>query len=213
MHFLDLYNLFGLNQTIFYDINHIQFSWWDHLMLVGTALGNFANLPWVLLLLCCGKAVYNLVHEQPVLARFSLQSRLVQLLITLVVAYCGAAVLVTALKLIFNMPRPYMILPTGSVHVLAMPESKYSFPSGHSTFAMLLTTVFWPYCQRSLRAGLICFAVWVGISRICVGVHFPVDVMAGYLCGWISGFVGRKICQQYLFARWPRWFAEPSPHE
>lgn len=207
MHFVDFYNWFGLNQALFFDINRIQFPLWDNIMLTGTKLGNFSNLPWVLLLLCCGKAISNLMHEQPIYARFTLQSRLIQLVITLVIAYCGAAVLVTALKLMFNMPRPYMILPPGSVHVLATPESKYSFPSGHSTFAILLATVFWPYCQRALRTGLVIFALWVGLSRICVGVHFPVDVLAGYICGFVSGMVGRWLCQRHVFARWPRWFA------
>jgi membrane-associated phospholipid phosphatase len=33
------------------------------------------------------------------------------------------------------------------------------------------------------------FAMWVGISRVSVGAHFPVDVVVGYLCGGLSGWV------------------------
>ncbi len=35
-------------------------------------------------------------------------------------------------------------------------------------------------------------ALWVGISRINVGAHFPADVLAGYLCGMASGLLANK---------------------
>jgi membrane-associated phospholipid phosphatase len=77
----------------------------------------------------------------------------------------------------------------GTVHVLAQRELNHSFPSGHAAFAMLIVSVFWPYCRYRWRALLVLFAIWVGISRVSVGAHFPIDVIAGYLCGGVSGWV------------------------
>ncbi|MCI1987182.1 MAG: phosphatase PAP2 family protein [Lactobacillus sp.] len=66
----------------------------------------------------------------------------------------------------------------------------YSFPSGHSSGAMLLygslillTTLWqWPsktrWCVR-LLAGIMILTI--GYSRIYVQVHYPTDVLAGYL--------------------------------
>ena len=60
-----------------------------------------------------------------------------------------------------------------------------SFPSGHSTnVAIAFGTIACKVRKRwvSVVCGIIIFLV--GFSRVAVGVHYPTDV----LCGWISGF-------------------------
>jgi hypothetical protein len=74
-------------------------------------------------------------------------------------------------------------------------KEPYSLPSGHSGFAMLVAWVFWPYCLRRWRFVLALCVVWVGISRISVGAHFPADVLAGYLCGGLSAWLATGVCQ------------------
>lgn len=60
----------------------------------------------------------------------------------------------------------------------------YSFPSGHSTQSMsvfvMLARLF---RNRWTRLAAIVLPLMVGISRFCLGVHFPTDV----LCGWAMG--------------------------
>jgi membrane-associated phospholipid phosphatase len=62
-----------------------------------------------------------------------------------------------------------------------VPEFHHSLPSGHASFAMLLTASLWPVLNRSWRVAGVVFVLWVGISRISLGAHFPADVIAGFL--------------------------------
>jgi membrane-associated phospholipid phosphatase len=87
-------------------------------------------------------------------------------------------------KLIFHRARP---LDVGFYE-----ETNFSFPSGHSTTAMVLfgmLTYFLmrnsPHRRQRLRyflTGLV-IVLLVGFSRIYLGVHFLSDVLGGYLLG------------------------------
>jgi hypothetical protein len=86
-----------------------------------------------------------------------------------------------ALKLAFHGPRPYWYSP--SVHGLAT-ETSFGVPSNHAQTA----TVIWGILAAALRkwwgwlvAVLLIFLI--GLSRMYLGVHFPHDVMAGWLIG------------------------------
>lgn len=62
----------------------------------------------------------------------------------------------------------------------------YSFPSGHSTVSM---TIFGSIAYYLKNKFLVILAVLmpllVGISRFCLGAHYPTDV----LCGWTIGLI------------------------
>lgn len=73
-----------------------------------------------------------------------------------------------------------------------MPEHSFSFPSAHAMGAMALACVLialaWPGRWRwPVTAAALLFAVLVGLSRIYLGVHWPSDVLAGWLGGmcWV----------------------------
>lgn len=66
-----------------------------------------------------------------------------------------------------------------------VPHDKFSFPSGHTSAAVLmavLVSFVWP----SLSVILIIWAAGVGISRVMLGVHFPTDILAGACLGIAS---------------------------
>ena len=74
----------------------------------------------------------------------------------------------------------------------------YSFPSGHSTNSIILYGLIGKNMKKPfLRAVAFAIPLFVGISRICLGVHYPTDVVAGWVLGGISmlavSFLQRKI--------------------
>ncbi|SFE31940.1 phosphatase PAP2 family protein [Alteribacillus iranensis] len=76
--------------------------------------------------------------------------------------------------------------------------SGYSFPSGHAMNAMLLYGVLmilflhFSSANTLLQVAVVLISVFlivaIGISRIFLGVHYPSDVTAGFLCGgaWLG---------------------------
>jgi membrane-associated phospholipid phosphatase len=105
------------------------------------------------------------------------------------VAMGGALVLDLAMKFGFHRPRPQPFFGT-------MPHT-YSFPSGHALFALCFFGVLAGLLagridSRALQAALWTAAVVligaIGLSRIYLGVHYPSDVVAGYLTAavWVS---------------------------
>ncbi|MBQ6425567.1 MAG: phosphatase PAP2 family protein [Clostridia bacterium] len=64
----------------------------------------------------------------------------------------------------------------------------WSFPSGHSTNSAAVYSTL-PFCRRrsfALRIIGIVIPLLVGVSRFCLGVHYPTDVLAGWLLGILT---------------------------
>jgi undecaprenyl-diphosphatase len=100
-------------------------------------------------------------------------------------AWCIA----TLVKIIIQAPRPFLVF--GDIVPLLQPTD-YSFPSGHSTFFMALAVAVF-LCHKKAGYYFIFFALLIGISRIIVGVHFPIDILVGFILGTIIAYLVRVI--------------------
>lgn len=99
-----------------------------------------------------------------------------------------AWMLVQILKFLFSLSRPVEAL--ASITPL-ITKSDYSFPSGHATFFMALAVSIFFFHKK---AGYIFmfFAFLIGIARIATGVHFPVDILGGFILGAVVAYFVRK---------------------
>ncbi|GBE15964.1 putative undecaprenyl-diphosphatase YbjG [bacterium BMS3Abin14] len=94
--------------------------------------------------------------------------------------------IITALaKDLLAMPRPATVFPD-LVHVLGPVLHSKSMPSGHTTAAFALAFSLRKAVPRGWYAGALVSAAAVAVSRVYVGAHFPVDVMAGAFVGWLG---------------------------
>ncbi len=91
-------------------------------------------------------------------------------------------IIVAVTKLLVAFPRPFQTLK--NLHVLISLPHSYSFPSGHAAITMALATSVYFYRKR-LGGLLFAFAFVVGMARIYVGVHYPLDVGVGFLIGYL----------------------------
>ena len=86
------------------------------------------------------------------------------------------------LKVAFHGPRPYWY--DARVHLLTSAESSFGMPSGHAQHSM----VAWGTIARYVRTWwgwvlAIALSLLIGFSRVYLGVHFPTDVVVGWLIG------------------------------
>lgn len=179
-----LYDWGGLNISLFHFINNFHTDYWDNLMLAGTALADHKLFPLYLAILC---SVMIMASTRKPDTTHALQRAKLWLntLAVLSIAYVLDGYLLGILKPLLDFPRPPLALAYASVHIIGEPEFHHSLPSGHSSFAMLIVASVWPLLMRGFRVLGVSFVIWVGISRISMGAHFPADVMAG----WISSLL------------------------
>lgn len=76
-------------------------------------------------------------------------------------------------------PRPFV---TENITPLVPHAADNGFPSDHTLLIVAVAAVLWFFSRRAaLLFGLL--ALFVGISRVYVGVHHPVDILGSFLVG------------------------------
>jgi membrane-associated phospholipid phosphatase len=128
-----------------------------------------------------------------------LVARRADLVWAMLLGACVVTVLVHLGKEFIPSPRPAAVLPLEGLQLIGYVAKSSSFPSGHTAAAFTLAgcLVLLP-AMRGWRLAALVVASLVGVSRVVVGIHWPLDVFAGALTGWLGAGVGG-----YLAARLP----------
>jgi undecaprenyl-diphosphatase len=126
----------------------------------------------------------------------------------LVAVAVGSELLSVLVKNTVQRARP----PSDGVLALA---HGYSFPSGHTqastvTYVAVVLVVGWqllrpgPVARRTSAVLVVALVGAVGLSRIMLGVHWPTDVLGGWLLGsaWVTG--ATYVLIRYVPPRLPR---------
>ncbi len=152
---------------------HAQ-PWLDRLMSLITHGGDW----WVLLLVTLAGAAFLRFHYQ--------RKREAAWLL---LAFIFSRMLDPLLKLVFQRGRPQLW------EIIARPAS-YSFPSGHALsstivygLAAYLLARLNPQRRWSYWLGAAVWVFLIGFSRLYLGVHWPSDVLAGFVLGFALVYV------------------------
>ena len=112
------------------------------------------------------------------------------------------------LKRVVQRPRPFVAIPDALSPIVAEP-STYSFPSGDTALAFGAAVAF-GRCFPRFRPFALLLAFAVGLSRVFVGVHYPLDAVGGAIVGIGCGLWAPPIVA-WVMRRYP-WRAFVVPH-
>ena len=156
-------------------------EWYDHVA------ANIKNKPFLLSLLRTFNRFMTVVMPMiylTLLATTYLQQEFGKQVLMYVFVPATGFVILSFLRKKINSPRPYEVWEI--VPLLDRDSSGQSMPSRHVFSATIISMAC---LHASLTMGMICLTLsaFLGLVRVLGGVHYPKDVVVGYICGLVWG--------------------------
>lgn len=86
-----------------------------------------------------------------------------------------------AVKIIFSIPRPFQVLKDVSLLIQDLPAN-FAFPSGHVSLMFAGALACWAL-KKGWGIFFITCTLVVGLCRVIVGLHWPLDILGGFILG------------------------------
>jgi len=98
-----------------------------------------------------------------------------------------AYVLDNAVKDLVDRGRPPAYLSDVLVHGYPTDPRGSGYPSSHTAVAVAVVVGAWPWLDRRWRVAGASSAAMIGLNRMYVGAHFPLDILGGAAVGLMTG--------------------------
>ncbi len=110
-------------------------------------------------------------------------------------------------KMTVPLPRPAAVFDAAQITIIGAKLTAHSFPSGHTVSAFSFV-VPWLALLGWRAAPIVAIAALAGFSRIAVGAHWPVDVLAGAMIGLLGSWFGLRLSRRFDWGTGVRahWF-------
>lgn len=167
-------SLLFLDHQVFLFINHLP-HWWftDWFALFLSGVGS-AGIIWI----CIG--LYFFLREEKKDHRF---------FIPIVFSLVSCSLLVEGmLKFFFHRLRPNSM---DGAYIVGS-ATWFSFPSSHAAISWAMAVIFSHYEPRA-RTLWYALALFISLSRVYLGVHYPLDILVGSVIGWGIGSLALQL--------------------
>jgi len=98
-------------------------------------------------------------------------------------------VIVELIRFLWERPRPFI---ESNINLLLEHPATSSFPSGHAAFYFAFSTLVYFY-NKKLGVLFLIATLILSLSRVYVGVHWPLDILAGAVIGIFSAWLVKNI--------------------
>ncbi len=109
------------------------------------------------------------------------------------------------LKPLVDAVRPPGVYGLDAFHLVGPGYTRDSFPSGHTLTAFTFVGVLAAFARaRTPRVLLLLVGALIGLSRVAVGVHWPMDVLGGAAGGLLAAWLGVRVSHRWRAGLKPR---------
>jgi undecaprenyl-diphosphatase len=109
----------------------------------------------------------------------------------LVNSACAAGILAYLIdrfvKLVVGRGRPPAYLADVLFHGYPTEPRGSGYPSSHTAVSVAVIVGAWPWLNRPWRIGGVVATAAIGLNRMYVGAHFPLDILGGVAVGLVAG--------------------------
>ena len=173
-----LYNFWGYNKTLFITLNEItNIGIIPYILLTISKLFIISNFAFLYIGVC----IFYLFKIKKNNGNKSYFIQTFNLLTKIGIYYAIFGLTFAFLKFSVNLPRPFCSLNQiefVTIENIQLERCHSSFPSAHTGICILIVYCLWAFVESRFLKLLLCLMVIiVALSRICLAMHYPADII------------------------------------